>query len=113
MHQDVGSLAAGDVFVQSATEAANGLPVGLDINSIPTDKITIDMAFDVVMGWVDPYQTVSITASDYSGYGFAVADAIGFFWTPIWHTTDGHSLGISCGCQSKSRLKGNWNHPIT
>jgi conserved repeat domain len=97
MHQDVGSLAAGDVFVQSATEAANGLPVGLDINSIPTDKITIDMAFDVVMGWVDPYQTVSITASDYSGYGFAVADAIGFFWTPIWHTTDGHSLGISCG----------------
>ncbi len=97
MHQDVGSLAAGDVFVQSAAEAANGLPAGLDINSLPTDKITIDMAFDVVIGWVDPYQTVSVTASGYSGYGFAVADAIGFFWTPIWHNTDGHSLGISCG----------------
>lgn len=97
MHQDVGSLAAGDVFVQSAAEAANGLPAGLDINSLPTDKITIDMAFDVVIGWVDPYQAVSVTASGYSGYGFAVADAIGFFWTPIWHTTDGHSLGISCG----------------
>jgi uncharacterized repeat protein (TIGR01451 family) len=97
MHQDVGSLAAGDVFVQANPEAANGLTSGLDINSIPTDKITIDMAFDVVIGWVDPYQTVSVTAPGYSGYGFAVADAIGFFWTPIWHTSDGHSLGISCG----------------
>jgi uncharacterized repeat protein (TIGR01451 family) len=97
MHQDIGSLAAGDVFVQLAPEAANGLPAGLDINSLPTGIITIDMAFDVVIGWVDPYQEVGVTISSYSGYGFAVADAVGFFWTPIWHTTDGHSLGISCG----------------
>jgi hypothetical protein len=97
MHKDVGSLAAADSFMPSAPVPGNGLPPGLDINSLPTDKITIDMAFDVVMGWVDPYQAVSVTASAISGYGYAVADGVGFFWTPIWHNTLGHQLGLSCG----------------
>lgn len=77
--------------------AANSLPAGLSIESIPAGKITIDMDYDVVMGWVAPNQAVSVIASSISGYGYAVADAKGFFWTPIWHNTQGHQLGISCG----------------
>lgn len=88
------SLPSGSANLASPS---GSLPAGLDLRSLPPGMITIDLAYDVVMGWVNPGQAVSVTASSISGYGAAVADAIGFFWTPIWHNTDGHQIGIDCG----------------
>jgi len=39
--------------------------------------------------------------------GRTVADGIGFFWTPIWHNTDGHSLGIDCGTSLSVSVEGS------
>lgn len=86
-----------DITISSQNSPTGSLPAGLDLRSLPPGMITIDLAYDVVMGWVDPGQAVSVTTPSTSGYGEAVADGIGFFWTPIWHNTAGHQLGIDCG----------------
>ena len=86
-----------DITISSQNSPTGSLPAGLDLRSLPPGMITIDLAYDVVMGWVDPGQAVSVTTPSTSGYGEAVADGIGFFWTPIWHNTDGHQIGIDCG----------------
>lgn len=69
------------------------LPASLDPQSLPPG-VTIDLAYHVVMGWVAPGDLVTVTMS--AGYGAAVADGAGFFWTPIWHE-DGHAIGITPG----------------
>lgn len=88
------SLSGGTANLASPS---GSLPAGLDLRSLPPGMITIDLAYDVVMGWVKPGQAVSVTTPSTSGYGEAVADGKGFFWTPIWHNTAGHQLGIDCG----------------
>ena len=90
----------------SKSEAYSGsMPAGVDPNSLPADIITIDMAYDVVMGWVEPGQLVSVTYGS-EGYGSAEADGIGFFWTRFWHSTDGHQIGIDYGTPLSITVEG-------
>ena len=81
-------------------------PTQAMINNLPAGMITIDLTYDVVMGWVEPGQLVEV-AYDILGYGSAVADGIGFFWTPIWHNTDGHQIGIDCGTSISISVEGS------
>ena len=69
------------------------LLAGLDPQSLPPG-LTVDLAYHVVMGWVNPGDLVTVTTP--AGYGVAVADGAGFFWTPIWHP-DGYPLDILPG----------------
>ena len=68
--------------------------------------ITVDLTYDVVMGFVNPGETV-LVAYGSTGYGAAVADDVGFFWTPIWDITDGHQIGIDCGMTISITVEGN------
>jgi len=80
---------------QALSSGAWSIPSGIDPRSLPAG-ITVDLTYDVVMGFVDPGEAINVTLGT-EGYGAAVADGVGFFWTPIWHNTDGYQLGIDCG----------------
>ncbi|MFZ6030261.1 MAG: hypothetical protein ACOYYS_21310 [Chloroflexota bacterium] len=43
---------------------------------------TVDLAHDAVMGRIQPGDRVTVAVG--TSYGAAVADATGFFWTPLW-----------------------------
>ena len=55
---------------------------------------TVDMAYDSVMGFVNPGDQVTVSVG--TAFGSAVADASGFFWTPIWEAS-GYPLHLSGG----------------
>jgi len=80
---------------QALSSGAWSIPSGIDPRSLPAG-ITVDLTYNVVMGFVDPGEAVNVTLGT-EGYGAAVADGVGFFWTPIWHNTDGYQLGLDCG----------------
>lgn len=68
-------------------------PAGLHPQSLPPG-MTVDLAYNVVMGWVAPGELITVTTP--TGYGAAVADGVGFFWTPIWYE-DGYAIEIVPG----------------
>ena len=88
-------LGSGGTPQTSSSSMAGNSPSGIDPRSLPAG-ITIDLTYDVVMGFVDPAEAVTVTLGT-QGYGAAVADGVGFFWTPIWHVTDGYKLDVDCG----------------
>ncbi len=88
------SLSSDGDFLASSSAGAGSLPGGIEARSLPVGMITVDLTYDVVMGYVNPGELVTVTYLD--GYGAAVADGVGFFWTPIWHNTGGYPLGIDC-----------------
>ncbi len=94
-----------DPLQPTSFSASESMPIQNMIDSLPAGMITIDMTYDVVMGWVEPEQLVQVTNS-LQGYGSAVADSTGFFWTPIWHNTDGHEVGIQCGTTTSISVDG-------
>jgi hypothetical protein len=92
-----GITPSGDFLITGQSAAGGSLPVGINLRSLPEDLITVDLAYDVVMGWVDPSESVSVTVAGTDGYGMAVADEVGFFWTTIWTNTGGYHVGLNCG----------------
>jgi hypothetical protein len=45
---------------------------------------TVDLTLDAVWGLVDAGDSVTVNRTADGAYGAAEADAIGFFWTPVW-----------------------------
>lgn len=78
-----------------SSAGGGSLAAGIDTRAL-LGGITIDLTYDVVMGFVGAGETVSVTMGS-DAYGVAVADGIGFFWTPLWHNTDGYQMDIACG----------------
>ncbi|MDT8382349.1 MAG: hypothetical protein RQ728_08865 [Brevefilum sp.] len=83
-----------DRNLTDSSSLPGNLPYSIDPRSL-LGGITIDLTYDVVMGFVNPGDTVMVTVGS-EGYGAAVADGVGFFWTPVWHNTNGYQLGIDC-----------------
>ena len=80
------------------TSAVGGsLPAGFNVRSI-MPGITVDLTYNVVAGLIydDRGESVTVTMGA-DGYGAAEVDDAGFFWTPIWHTTDGYAMDLECG----------------
>ena len=71
------------------------LPAGIDTRSLPAGMITVDLTYDVVMGWANSGDSITVTVGA-DGHGAAMADGAGFFWTPIWHNTGGYQLDTDC-----------------
>lgn len=82
------------------------LPAGLDTRSLPPGMITIDLTYDVVMGWATSGNSITVTVGA-DGYGAAVADGAGFFWTPIWHKTGGYQLDTDCSMSFTISVEGD------
>jgi hypothetical protein len=76
-----------------AESAEPGSPALFDVQSVPPG-LTIDLTYHVVMGWVGAGEAVEVTTP--AGTGAAVADGLGFFWTPLWQA-DGTRAGIVPG----------------
>ena len=99
MHVDEpipGMTPSGDFLITGASTNGGSLPAGINTRSLPAGMITVDLTYDVVMGWVSPGATVEVTVGT-TGYGMAVADDVGFFWTPVWNNTAGNYFDVNCG----------------
>lgn len=95
---------------RDATAVADAtLPATFNPQSLPAG-ITVDLVYHVVMGWTAPSNLITVTTP--TGYGTAVADGVGFFWTPIWHA-DGHPIGINAGEPLAIFVNGALAHSVT
>jgi uncharacterized repeat protein (TIGR01451 family) len=95
---------------RAATAIADTMsPAALNPQSLPAG-ITVDLVYHVVMGWANPGDLIAVTTP--TGHGTAVADGVGFFWTPIWHA-DGHPIGINVGEPLVIFVNGALTHSVT
>ncbi len=98
INSDRGMEVGDDGILPLPTSASGGsLPAGFDARGL-FSGISVDLSYDVVMGRLTGRDGEMVTVTmGADGYGAAVVDDTGFFWTPVWHTTDGYPMDLACG----------------
>ncbi|MFW6150912.1 MAG: hypothetical protein ACOC6A_05195 [Chloroflexota bacterium] len=51
--------------------------------TLDQDGFVVDLVYNAVWGFVNPGDEVTVSRAD-GAYGAAVADGVGFVWTPVW-----------------------------
>lgn len=73
-----------------------GQPVAPDAYAPAPAGVNVDMAFNVVFGYLSAGDLVTVAASGGSAFGTAQADGAGFFFTPLWGA-DGRQVDLVGG----------------
>ena len=87
---------------RTSTESIQPPPLG----------VSVDMAYDIIFGYLDPGDMVTATALGGSAFGSAQADATGYFFTPFWGT-DGRQVDLVGGETIEIYVNGTYLESIT
>ncbi len=82
--------------LQGAGKAAFPRLLSPQAHEPPPAGVNVDMAYDVLFGYVSAGDLVTATAFGGSAFGATYADGVGFYFTPLWGT-DGRQVDLVGG----------------